>query len=235
MNREQAKREIDSLDFYLQNHTDDYGEESHTAMMMAIEALNQEPCEDAVSRQVAIDALKQAYWDKDMQNAKDDPCIVDAMTDWAIRTIKDLPSVKPQYTEDEIQKIQELEQAEIQKAYELGKTEGQKSEDAISRQAAIDAMYVLCDTGETLKENPWRDNPHIDAVVETIEQIPSVNPQPKTGHWILLDECSNSGYYCSECHKKLVKEGWSGTVKKIKYCPNCGCRIVEPQESEDKA
>jgi hypothetical protein len=40
MTREQARREIDSLDFYLQNHTDDYGEESHTAMMMAIEALS---------------------------------------------------------------------------------------------------------------------------------------------------------------------------------------------------
>ena len=39
MTKEQARREIDSLDFYLQNHTDDYGEESHTAMMMAIDAL----------------------------------------------------------------------------------------------------------------------------------------------------------------------------------------------------
>ena len=44
----------------------------------------------------------------------------------------------------------------------------------------------------------------------------------KVGEWVLLDECANSGYYCSECHKKLVKEGWSNTVKKIKYCPNCG-------------
>lgn len=40
MTREQARREIDSLDFYLQNHTDDYGEESHTAMKMAIKALS---------------------------------------------------------------------------------------------------------------------------------------------------------------------------------------------------
>ena len=43
MTREEARREIDSLDFYLQNHTDDYGEESHTAMMMAIKALEKEP------------------------------------------------------------------------------------------------------------------------------------------------------------------------------------------------
>ena len=39
MTIEEARREIDSLDFYLQNHTDDYSEESHTAMVMAIKAL----------------------------------------------------------------------------------------------------------------------------------------------------------------------------------------------------
>ena len=46
MKNETARREIESLDYYLQNHTDDYSEESHTAMMMAIKALEQEPCED---------------------------------------------------------------------------------------------------------------------------------------------------------------------------------------------
>ena len=39
MTIEEARREIDSLDFYLQNHTDDYSEESHIAMVMAIKAL----------------------------------------------------------------------------------------------------------------------------------------------------------------------------------------------------
>ena len=57
--------------------------------------------------------------------------------------------------------------------------------------------------------------------------IKSLQPEPKMGRWILLDECSNSGYYCSECHKKVVKEGWSNTVKKIKYCPNCGAKMKE--------
>ena len=40
MKEEVAKREIESLDYYLQNHTNDYSEESHTAMMMAVDALN---------------------------------------------------------------------------------------------------------------------------------------------------------------------------------------------------
>lgn len=43
MKNEIARREIESLDYYLQNHTNDYSEESHTAMMMAIKALEHEP------------------------------------------------------------------------------------------------------------------------------------------------------------------------------------------------
>lgn len=49
---------------------------------------------DLISREEAINELKLAYFNKDLQSAKDDPCIVDAMTDWAIRTIKKLPSVE---------------------------------------------------------------------------------------------------------------------------------------------
>ncbi len=51
---------------------------------------------DIISRQAALEALRAAYWDKNIQSAKDDPCIVDAMTDWAIRQIKALPSAEPE-------------------------------------------------------------------------------------------------------------------------------------------
>lgn len=57
----------------------------------------------------------------------------------------------------------------------------------------------------------------------------AVRESEEPAEWILLDECSNSGYYCSKCHKKVIKEGWSDTVKKVKYCPNCGRRM----QSED--
>lgn len=50
-----------------------------------------------IKRQAAIDALKVAYWDKNIQSAKDDPCVVDAMTDWAIRQVKALPSAPPEH------------------------------------------------------------------------------------------------------------------------------------------
>ncbi len=44
------------------------------------------------------------------------------------------------------------------------------------------------------------------------------------GHWVLLDDCSNEGVYCSECHKKVYKKDYNyANVKlKSKCCPNCG-------------
>lgn len=62
MKNETARREIESLDYYLQNHTDDYSEESHTAMMMAIKALGQEPVLDKIRAE--IDDL-EVYYDND--------------------------------------------------------------------------------------------------------------------------------------------------------------------------
>ncbi len=50
---------------------------------------------DLIDRQAAVEALKKAYWDANIQSAKDDPCVIDAMTDWAIRQIKEVPSAQP--------------------------------------------------------------------------------------------------------------------------------------------
>lgn len=73
-------------------------------------------------------------------------------------------------------------------------------------------------------ESTFADDMKSCAIHSVIEEL---EKEPETGHWILLDECANSGYYCSKCHKKVVKEGWSDTVKKIKHCPNCGVKILE--------
>ena len=56
---------------------------------------------DTISRQAAIEALRVAYFDNNIQSAKDDPCIVDAMTDWAIRQVKALPPAQPKQTDCE--------------------------------------------------------------------------------------------------------------------------------------
>ena len=91
--------------------------------------------------------------------------------------------------------------------------------DAISRQAVLDAMYALCGTGETFKENPWRDNPHIDAITDAIDDLPSVTPQQRTGRWILTDD---DFVYCSECedsyYPRPIDASWY-------YCPHCGAKM----------
>ena len=42
------------------------------------------------------------------------------------------------------------------------------------------------------------------------------------GSWVLLDECSNAGVYCSVCGKKVYKTDYANQKLKSKYCPNCG-------------
>jgi hypothetical protein len=59
--------------------------------------------DEYISRQAAIDAL-------DCINGVEE-------------VLRALPPVTPQYTDTEIQKMQDLEFAEIQKAYEIGKAE----------------------------------------------------------------------------------------------------------------
>lgn len=55
-----------------------------------------------------------------------------------------------------------------------------------------------------------------------LKNIPTSNEIHKHGNWLLLDECSNAGVYCSVCHKKVYKEDYANQKLKSKYCPNCG-------------
>lgn len=67
-----------------------------------------EPCEDAVSREEAIRIAEQGQ----IQGYE-----------WQFKKLCTLPPVTPKYTDEEIQKMQELEQVQLEKAYELGKVE----------------------------------------------------------------------------------------------------------------
>ena len=100
-------------------------------------------------------------------------------------------------------------------------------EDYISRQALLKLMgeepFNWTDSDKELQEvEDYRNFRNI------VEQLPSVNPQPKTGHWI------KTGYVdkvmCSICKRKM----WNfWEVNDFNYCPNCGAKMVEPQESND--
>lgn len=63
-----------------------------------------------------------------------------------------------------------------------------------------------------------------------------VEQEPKTGHWIRWYEQKETEWYieniphckCSECGKEYDPH----SSQFIKYCNECGARMVEPQESE---
>ncbi len=54
--------------------------------------------------------------------------------------------------------------------------EQEPCDDAISRQAVIDGLNSINGTSE------------LDKAFEVIENLPPVNPRPKTGHWIPVNE-----------------------------------------------
>lgn len=48
--------------------------------------------------------------------------------------------------------------------------------------------------------------------------------EQEIGHWVVLENCSNAGVYCSECHKKIFDH--YPMRKQLSYfCPHCGTRI----------
>ena len=91
------------------------------------------------------------------------------------------------------------------------------STDAINRQAVLDIVDSYSESRSNV-EDVTQD------MISDILALPSVTPQPKTGHWIETDKYESYRFKCSECYR--------GTDDITDYCPNCGCRMVEPQESE---
>ena len=77
------------------------------------------------------------------------------------------------------------------------------------------------------------DTPIIDAYKDMLEAcdmaIKALEQEPKTGHWEYGYVFADGNYCkCSEC-KEIIK-----CIYPMHYCPNCGCRMVELQESDHK-
>lgn len=108
------------------------------------------------------------------------------------------------------------------------------NDDLISRQAVLDIVDSYSESQSNVEDVT------LD-IISDIVVLPSVNPQePKTGHWKSFTHSAYHGidddgepiwrevkvYHCNLCNRR--------TVIKENYCPNCGARMVEPQESEDE-
>jgi len=94
--------------------------------------------------------------------------------------------------------------------------EQEPCEDCISREQAKTAI-----------RDRFKDLPSRVEINTILNELSSVTPQPKPGHWqkISADKYSEHvAYYfrCSECGKDIIGEH--------NYCPNCGCRMSEGSE-----
>lgn len=54
--------------------------------------------------------------------------------------------------------------------------------------------------------------------------------EPKTGHWITIDDCEKFIAKCSECGQ--IED--SRMIGKYAYCMQCGAKMVDPQERSKK-
>lgn len=100
--------------------------------------------------------------------------------------------------------------------------------DCISRQAVLEQTYLWSKDEFLRVTNPF------DYLRKRINSLSPVNPQePKIGYWewVQYDENPKIGnFHCSEC--RYIPAIFNMSAQKLNYCPNCGARMFEPQESE---
>lgn len=81
---------------------------------------------------------------------------------------------------------------------------GQKPcEDAISRQAVLSKIKEVCFSEEWVQFRVDNgSNGQRDFIINYIEQLPPATPQPKTGHWIGIDEEPHEDYECNKDRRR---------------------------------
>lgn len=104
--------------------------------------------------------------------------------------------------------------------------EQEPCEDCVSRQAVIDAAIDGAD-----KWDGGFNREREKCIREEIDKLPPVSPQPKMGHWIDIMVGDMPAQRCDRCNTFYPLAYTGGGHK---FCPNCGTRMVEPQEGSDK-
>ncbi len=209
----------------------------------AIELLEQEPSGDAVSRQMVKEQMiKYGFHAPDM-----------TVTEF----VEDLPSVKqkpicPSHGVDcEDCPAYEPNEDAISRDFQIGDEVRMIGSDPIyddcdvgwvirNASEQIKTMYVMRNDGsadEECKAEWYKTGRHNAMLAEAIKALPSVNPQPKTGHW----ECNELFYdgesrgaiiTCSECGNefKVSPKVFENLYSNERFCNHCGAKM----ESEDK-
>lgn len=104
--------------------------------------------------------------------------------------------------------------------------EQEECDDCISRK---EALKLFEDRFIELQMAHRKDTQYgVNWCINTLKDLPSVRPKEKVGHWVRVDDTKVK---CSNCDVTHFIAQYP--IGGINYCPNCGCRMVEPHESED--
>lgn len=195
--KEHCKKQIEMCEMWAKARGENPSGKVYEEHKMVLELLEQEPCDDCISREDVLDAINDigsgafasySYY----SNLFDFVC-------------------------------------------ELSPVEPDKCDDCISREALDDAISnltywhfengrLITGGGGSKAETVYK----VDDVTRLTHILPPVTSQPKMGHWINIDATHSK---CDRCGAIFEIASENGEAN---FCPNCGAKMVEPQESEGK-
>lgn len=73
---------------------------------------------------------------------------------------------------------------------------------------------------------------HVTGIWATIDLAPTVEPEQKTGKWMLADTYAGKRYRCSECLAFALKTD-DGKENLSDYCPVCGAEMKGEDDGTD--
>lgn len=115
--------------------------------------------------------------------------------------------------------------------HDLPSVNPQPCEDTISRQTVLDIVDSYSESQSNV-EDVTQD------IISDIIALPPVNPQPKTGHWMIDEDSTDrffATYECSCCKRAIIvpHDLIEAVYKDYPFC-HCGAKMVEPQERNEK-
>ena len=97
-------------------------------------------------------------------------------------------------------------------------------DDLIKRQDAMDSIEKLISARYGWKTDARDEIQGLNAAYCAIIDLPSAEPEKKTGKWIIFPPCFEEICMCSKCKTKF-KEAYQHRDT----CPSCGARMVDDE------